>query len=334
MTAEFVESLSLRGPTLDDIPAVVALMNTVSQAEEGVTLTDEDLVRREWKYPGWVPERDARFAFAPDGTLVGYIEVWQQLATVKIHTWGCVHPAYQGRGLGAALLNWAESYAGGLLPEAPQGARVVLINGANSRNERAGRLLAGRGYRLVRHYWRMAVDLDRDVTPDLPAWPDGITVRPYFPKIDDRFVYRVVQESFRDHWGYTQQPYDQWLPWATSAADFDPALWFLAVTTESGGDEIVGVALCRPSVPEDPDMAWIGTLGVLREYREQGIGSALLRYAIGEFHRLGKTRVGLTVDAENASGATRLYEQVGMRVFRQWDRYEKTLREGDDPAAG
>ena len=32
------------------------------------------------------------------------------------------------------------------------------------------------------------------------------------------------------------------------------------------------------------------------------------------------------VDAQNATGATALYEKVGMRVARQYDSYQRRLR--------
>ena len=44
------------------------------------------------------------------------------------------------------------------------------------------------------------------------------------------------------------------------------------------------------------------------------LGRALLLQAFGELHARGATRVGLGVDAENPSQATRLYESVGMYV--------------------
>jgi mycothiol synthase len=41
-----------------------------------------------------------------------------------------------------------------------------------------------------------------------------------------------------------------------------------------------------------------------------------------------KRRVALHVDAESPTGATRLYEQAGMRVLYEVDIYEKELRAG------
>ena len=62
-----------------------------------------------------------------------------------------------------------------------------------------------------------------------------------------------------------------------------------------------------------------------KPWRGRGIGRALLLHAFGEFHRRGDVHVGLGVDAENPTGATRLYESVGMRVTKEDVIFEKDL---------
>jgi len=44
----------------------------------------------------------------------------------------------------------------------------------------------------------------------------------------------------------------------------------------------------------------------------------------------GKARVGLAVDSESLTGATRLYEKAGMAVVRSVEVYEKELRPGKE----
>jgi ribosomal protein S18 acetylase RimI-like enzyme len=51
----------------------------------------------------------------------------------------------------------------------------------------------------------------------------------------------------------------------------------------------------------------------------------LLLQAFKEFRARGFREVGLGVDAASLTGATRLYESVGMRVTAQFDIYEKQL---------
>ncbi|MGZ3666136.1 MAG: GNAT family N-acetyltransferase, partial [Ktedonobacterales bacterium] len=130
-----------------------------------------------------------------------------------------------------------------------------------------------------------------------------------------------AEEAFEDHWGHVPQPYDEWLQ-LLDRPDFDPSLWFMAMD----GDQIAGAAQCRVRL----DNGWIGRLSVRRPYRQRGVGTALLLHAFREFQRRGYHTVALGVDSQNLTGATRLYEQVGMRVTRQFDSYRKVLRPGAD----
>jgi ribosomal protein S18 acetylase RimI-like enzyme len=66
-------------------------------------------------------------------------------------------------------------------------------------------------------------------------------------------------------------------------------------------------------------------LGVAREWRGRGIGTALLWQAFREFARRGKPHAGLVVDSYNRSGAQQFYVGVGMRVEREHQEYEKRV---------
>jgi ribosomal protein S18 acetylase RimI-like enzyme len=52
---------------------------------------------------------------------------------------------------------------------------------------------------------------------------------------------------------------------------------------------------------------------------------ALLLNAFRQFHERGERRVGLGVDADSPTGATRLYERAGMRVVEETAVYRKDL---------
>jgi mycothiol synthase len=75
-------------------------------------------------------------------------------------------------------------------------------------------------------------------------------------------------------------------------------------------------------------MGWVDDLGVRRAYQRRGLGMALLRHVFAAFYARGIRRVGLGGDAENLTGATRLYARAGMRVYRARDLYDKELRPG------
>jgi mycothiol synthase len=88
------------------------------------------------------------------------------------------------------------------------------------------------------------------------------------------------------------------------------------------GDEIAATVECARRF----EMGWVGMLGVRPGWRRRGLGELLLRTAFAQFARRGETRVGLGVDAQNETGATRLYERAGMSVAFQITVFRKDLR--------
>jgi mycothiol synthase len=202
--------------------------------------------------------------------------------------------------------------------EAAPGIRVTLHTGANSENIAAQLLLEKHGFKLVRTFWRMKIELEE--LPPAPTWPAGITVRTFTPGMEHA-VFEADEEAFQDHWGHIPGRFEEWERWTLKREGFDPSLWFLAMD----GDEVAGFSLCKD---EKEAGGWVHVLGVRRPWRRKGVGLALLHHAFGEFYRRGIGNVYLGVDSQNLTGATRLYERAGMHVVRRNFSYEKELRAG------
>jgi ribosomal protein S18 acetylase RimI-like enzyme len=92
------------------------------------------------------------------------------------------------------------------------------------------------------------------------------------------------------------------------------------------GDELAGFSICR-SDPVDPQAGHVNLLGVRRAWRRQGLGEALLLRSFEAFRQRGLTRGTLGVDASSPTGATRLYERAGMRVYRDTVFLERPVQE-------
>lgn len=309
--------LTIRRPTMDDVEAVAALVRACEVADDGTSEYTADELCQEWQSrdlaaSAWIVETDDG-----TGTPAGYAEIDHE-QHVRIYGYIRVHPDFCGRGIDARLLRVVEESAAGHVSLAPPGARVLLALGAAGRDDAARALMEAAGYRRVRSFWRMMIDLD--APPPEPQWPGGITLRPFVAGRDDRTVFAAVEEAFEDHWNHTPDVFEEWKDRRMVKNHFDPSLWFLAMD----GDEIAGAALCRYR----GDLGWVGQLAVRRPWRRCGLGRALLYQAFGEFYRRGRHKVGLGVDADSLTGATRLYEGAGMRVAHQMDRYDKVLREG------
>jgi mycothiol synthase len=176
-------------------------------------------------------------------------------------------------------------------------------------------LLERTGFRTIRHSYRMRVDLDGDA-PE-PEWPDGYSVRTMREGEERRF-YDAQNASFADTWAFAVEPYESWSHWMVEEPSFDRSLWFVA---EQDGD-LAGIVIARAQESE-PGVGWIRILGVLPEHRQKGLGQALLRHTFAEFASRGFHAVGLGVDAENPTGAVRVYERAGMHVERTNLIFEK-----------
>lgn len=312
-----------------DVTPVTEMCNAASQAEDGIDEVDEQVQRESYRSPGFDPERDAVVVHDGAGRVVAAAEYWDnEEAHVSPYLYLRIHPEVvdgdTGTAIGAAVVSWAEGRSALTLELAAPDLAVTLSSGASSANEAMQRILQEAGFGYVRSSWQMQIDLG-DEPPPPPTWPEGIEVRSAEPtEAEYRAILAVENDAFADHYGFVPNSYADFVHYATQMFPFDPALWRLAMD----GDQIAAISLNTPHRPGMPDVGWVGTLGVRRAWRRRGLGEALLRDAFRLFHARGKRQVGLGVDASNLTGATRLYERVGMRVMRESRNYEKRLRDG------
>lgn len=324
------KGFTVRGARLEDVEPSMNMYNLWAQKIIGEDdVSDIEAIRSEWVSPGFDPAEDIRLVFAPDGTLVGYIEVWTT-AKPPVHPWiwGRVHPDYSGLGIGSWMLTWAEKHAMRALDEIPDNLRFAFQIGIYAQAKESQTFFKDFGYRYLRSSYRMLIDIEE--TPPTPVWPDELTIRAYNPDTDVEAVFLADQDIFRDHFGFVEEPFEEGLQrfkhHMTEYDGFDPSIWWLAFE----GDQLAGICLCRPHSYDDLDMGYVSTLGVRRPWRKRGLGLAFLHQAFGEFYRRGKHKVGLGVDAENLTGALRLYEKAGMHVHMQFDVFEKEIRPGKE----
>lgn len=324
---ELPKGFTVRGAELNDIEPAMKLFNAWSQSViQQDEITDAGALRNEWVSPGFDPARDIRVVLSPDGMIVGYIEVWTT-AKPPVHPWiwGRVHPDFGGFGIGTWLLQWAEERACKVLDDLPADLRVSLRIGAYRTAAESKKLFEDMGFEQIRSSYQMRIALKE--APPAPLWADGITLRTADPEKDMRAVYATDTESFSDHFGHVDEPFEEGLARFSHfmrGEGSDPGMWFLAMDS----DEVAGICICRPKAYDDPEMGFVNILGVRRAWRKRGIGLALLQHSFGEFYRRGTRKVGLGVDASNLTGALRLYEKAGMYVHLAFDLFEKTVRSG------
>jgi GNAT superfamily N-acetyltransferase len=232
--------LSLRNAQWADAEPIAQLILAVCTKDGDPSVaTSLDELRNDWSLPGFNLETDAWVVTTADDRVVGYEEMFNEYAHASLRGDGYVHPDFESRGVGTALLRALETRARKEIELAEPGYRVFVRNAMESRDVIAREMHETEGYQPVRYTWRMETELDEP--PPEPVWPGGIELQPFDLEQHDYLVYRAHQDAFRDHWGFVPRPYEFWQHHIVEDENFDSSLWHIAWD----GDQITGYALCR-----------------------------------------------------------------------------------------
>lgn len=312
-------NLTLRPARWTDLNPVAKLTHDVAEMEgdPSYVMTADELANA-WKSEGFNVERDVFVVETRDGRVVGSEEFYNESDHYKLKADGCVHPEFRGLGIGSSLLEKIAERAQAEMELAEPAVRVFIQSLVNNKDEAGHALLRTNGYSPIRYNWRMEIKLQEAPAP--VTFPAGIELRPFIKDEHAVAVWQADDEAFRDHWGSHDRTYEEWSHGKFGNPNFDPTLWMIAWD----GNEVAGFSQNRVR----KGIGWVGTIGVRRPWRKQGLGPALLRHTFGEFYKRGMTTIGLGVDAANPTGATRLYQRAGMHVASEFALYEKELRAG------
>ena len=297
--------LVVRRPTLDDLEGVVELGNAFERAFMGAESFTSDEIADEWRQLDL--QHDAWLVVVPDGRLAGYGTL-EERGDSRFMSDGYVHPELRGLGVGGMLVDLAEE-------RARERGAVAIHNTVLAADEAATEVLGSRGYTPERHFYRMAIELGDE--PPEPRWPEGVRVE-QFREEDALAFHEAIEDAWQDHWDHRPRPFEQFRARLLEGSRYDPTLW----TVAWAGDEIAGGTICEA---EYYGMGWVRSLSVRRPWRRHGLGMALLQNTFRQFHEREQRQVGLGVDAESPTGATRLYERAGMHVLEATAIYGKEL---------
>jgi GNAT superfamily N-acetyltransferase len=233
----------------DDAPGVAALISAEEErfyGRPGRVTGADILMFRQWSKEEWVWEAD--------GSIVAS-------ATYGMHgdaanTRGVV--ADKGRGMGTEILERGEAFA------RAEGAKKILT-GAPEPDDAARALSESRGYREVRRFYEMAIELTEE--PPEPELPTGFVVDELR---DDEYeiFFEVLNESFAEHWEWHPDPFEEWLERRKGQhRDEHGPVWFVV----RDGDEFAGVTRNDVSVAGG---AYVGAIGVRPAWRAKGVAKA------------------------------------------------------------
>jgi mycothiol synthase len=319
VVSPFPEGWTTRRPTLDDIPAILAVVHASDIAAIGEPDFNAEDVQEALTSPYTDPAEDCWLAVDPSGRVVGWAYPENPSAGERDFVEVYVHPDH-GLPAQRPLLDLmlrrvaVRATAFGHDP-------ITVRAGAIPTEKSWVETLTAAGFSHVNRYARMRRTLtDLDPTPPVP--PDGVTIRPLDPddETEMRQFHAVVEEAFVDTRDHLPIGYAAWREQLAKLPSLAYDEWFVA---EVDG-RWAGVLQSTDQSLEQEE-GFTKVLAVLRPYRRRGIGAALLRRAFVAYAAKGRIFAGLGVDLGNPTQAVRLYHAVGMTPVYEADMYERTV---------
>jgi mycothiol synthase len=307
--------LTLRNATVDEAELVAAVLNECTTHYFDRPSSVEDASAR-LRQSG--SEGDAVLAFDESGRPTGFGHLWGAPPD-EVRCFVRVRPSAKGRGTATALLLH-------LVGRAREAAADTLTLTSWAEDPDAPPLLESLGFSPIRYFVQMRIDLA--ATPERPiAWPDGIELHTYERGGDDAELFCAYADAFAEHWGQAAVVEADWWEENRNAANagFDPTLWFIARADQT----IAGFSICRERDEKGMTVGWVSLIGVRPSWRGRGLGEVLLAHSLNELRCRGFAHAALNVDAENTSGALRLYRKTGMEPSPSFTVWEKPLGTAD-----
>jgi mycothiol synthase len=232
-----------------------------------------------------------------------------------------VHPDQRGRGIGRALLTRqcqrAQAIARKLAtPETP--VTVTLTARAWERQAAARAVLEAKGLGRVRTFLELTRDLGQPLAAS--AAPPGLRLEPWLDRRADEAIWLAYDEAFADNWGYTGETFENFMRRMTVGhiqGEHCLVAW--------AGGSVAGASLNDMDTTPGERPAGISLLFVRRAYRGRGLGRALVDASLARARQFGYSKAGLMVDAENATGALKLYRAAGFVEAARRHAYQLLL---------
>ena len=326
------ENYRIRSANLNDAESISTLLNACWGPLTGNYNENTGVdIHRELTIPGFDINNSTRLVESGNSEIIAYIKV-SDMENPPVHPsiTGGIHPNHQNQGIASLLIKWGEERAKQALTRVPEDTRVSIHYNCMKDCRSAEALFDKHGANPIRYFFEMELELNEK--SEKPIFPNNIRLCTFKENSDLEAILHATLKIFKDHWGFhdvnKKEELARWKHYLETDKDFDPNLWYIAMDEK----EIVGVCLCDPKFMNNYSHGYVDCLGIKRKWRKQGLAKALLQHSFNELFKLKKKKVYLHVDASSLTGATKLYEDVGMHVSKTFTNYEKEIRPGKELA--
>jgi ribosomal protein S18 acetylase RimI-like enzyme len=310
-----------------DFPALADLISTVNVHDGVDWLPTAETLAHDWEHTDGADVSEDVVLAEVSGALVGYAEhSWRVRGEhVFHHLHVAVLPDIRRRGLGRALLAWAEARVasglagGGLgdtlaLPHVLSGYADLDITAVKPWATAAGYAADGYGVLMTRPL--------ADPIPDVQL-PTGIELRPVRAE-DHRRIWDADTEAFQDLRDPSVRTESDFAGWFTQP-NLDTGLWLVAWDGAEVAGSVMNFVWPEENARLGLSRGWLEHVSVRRPWRKRGLATALIAGSLRLLKDLDLEEAALGADAENLTGAVHVYEALGFRRVRTAANYRKPV---------
>ena len=316
---------TVRPVAMSDVPELHALVERVNLATLGRVDTSEAELRDDLTGPNFDLALDTVVAVTPAGQIVAYGQGHdERTGTGWIDIY--LDPAFDGATFDAVADALITTCAARIQESAKArvASGVKLLANLYEVEVRMREAYERNGFHVETVYWRMVLNFQSENDLERPVVPEGYEIRRVDPDDDSVMAqgFELYQDTFSEHHGFADADMSLELfaqGWR-SAESYDRDAWWFAYE----GGSPVGMLMGDNRRLQQGE-GFVRDLGVRKPLRGKGIARALLLTAFAHWRDLGRSGVQLGVDTANVTGATRLYESVGMRSLLSAVALERTI---------
>ncbi len=300
-------AIQYRHPVPGDLDAITAIMNR-SRKETAYhrEITSAEVNAESFDDPDYDTE-GVWLAFDGDAAVAYAIAVVEKARQEAGLDDGVIEidvlPERRGGGIEEELIRLAVEYL-----------KARRVRRATTRAEQTEgwkqQLLLASGFKSVRYFYRMACR-GTGALPDRSLPPGTIISHKMLKDLTDAEVdefSEVINDTFGDHFEFAPEPTWRWIKWRDACEE----PWMVALARI--GPRNVAVCVSEDSRTFNAEQGvrsgWIEMLGVRKDLRGKGIGTAMLVDGMAWLRSLGHDTVFIGVDVENEK-ALDLYKSVG-----------------------
>ncbi len=325
-SAPAVDSLAFRMfRGSEDFPGMVDVFSASKAVDRQEFSWSVEDMARSFEHPiNFSPKKDVLIATIKE-KIIGHARVWwtREFSGTRYYHYSVrLDPHWRGRGIREAMVEWCEIRAREIASGHPASEVGWFYAISSDAETDWTRIIESKGFKPHTYSFHMLRPSLDDI-PDFPL-PTGIEIRPIL-KDRLRDLWDADAEASRDGFEPIEWPeelYQQWL----NEPMFKPELYIVAWD----GDRIAGAVQNHIDDEENSEYrrkrGYTENIHVGRQWRGKGLAKGMLAISFRLLRDMGMTEAALNVDAENPTGALRLYESMGFGVEKRFMHYRKEMK--------